>query len=280
MMYMTIKMVKTIMKAIMVLIYTIPLPSLAFTTVRMVPLSRQQTTSNQNRSCLMASTESTVEELMKNIYVFQDNSVEERSGESELIAVHGSDARQTLQERGWKEISMKFVSSLEELFPLPGDNDDEEDDDDTPVNEEMDLQLQKALMDFYETEEDRYETLKTLIENGASIKRTRSIHRAASDPRNGARNLNVLLQFGASLHSRDQYGSTPLHIAAVFSNADVIEILLDHGADLEAKDNDGLTPRMVFNKTVERYQDMEAEIGTSMPKDERQKLDRIQSMFS
>jgi hypothetical protein len=51
------------------------------------------------------------------------------------------------------------------------------------------------------------------------------------------------LRRGASVSARDEYGATPLHIAAQ-SAASQILILLEHGADVNARTKVGLTPLM------------------------------------
>lgn len=47
---------------------------------------------------------------------------------------------------------------------------------------------------------------------------------------------------GSDLDARDDYGSTPLIVAATFGKTDVAMALIDAGADLEASNNDGSTP--------------------------------------
>ena len=60
--------------------------------------------------------------------------------------------------------------------------------------------------------------------------------------------LNALLQHikrqgiaVPSINDRDHYGRTPLHHAGVALNADAMELLIQHGADAKAMDNHGLT---------------------------------------
>jgi ankyrin repeat protein len=43
------------------------------------------------------------------------------------------------------------------------------------------------------------------------------------------------------LNKPDEYGSTPLHIAATFNKPEVARLLIDAGADLEVKSGDGST---------------------------------------
>lgn len=47
---------------------------------------------------------------------------------------------------------------------------------------------------------------------------------------------------GTDLNKKDQYGSTPLGIAATFGKTDVAKALINGGADLHAINNDGSTP--------------------------------------
>eukprot|EP00980_Cylindrotheca_fusiformis_P001850 scaffold414_cov109-Cylindrotheca_fusiformis.AAC.13 len=212
----------------------------------------------------------------------------------ELCAVIGPEAQQAMEDGGWNQIEIPVVSSAKEAQRVLLDGDEQDGEKISPkyeeeskkiapnnqaANPELDTELAKAVVDYYKTEEERETALTSLVQGGASIQRTKSMMRAASDARYGARTLKILLGLGGSVHDRDAYGSTPLHVAAVFCNADAAEILLAEGADLEATDNDGLTPKMVLAKTVERNQNMEMEFGTTMPVDDRKRQDRIQSLF-
>jgi ankyrin repeat protein len=54
--------------------------------------------------------------------------------------------------------------------------------------------------------------------------------------------VNLLLEKGADVESRDKNGSTPLWIAAADGHVDVMNLLLKKGAAIDAKDNNGCTP--------------------------------------
>ena len=52
-----------------------------------------------------------------------------------------------------------------------------------------------------------------------------------------------ILDGGANIEARDEYGSTPLHWASLFSESPgIVGLLLDKGADIEARDKMGRTP--------------------------------------
>ena len=142
--------------------------------------------------------------------------------------------------------------------------------------QEMDMSLAQALTVLYKTQEERFEAIQTLIDGGACIKRTKSMMRAAADQYNGGKNLKVLLELGGSVEDRDAYGSTALHIACVFCNADAVELLLENGADAAAKDDDGLTPKDVFARTVQRNKEIAEEYGYGS-EDDRLREERIQA---
>lgn len=52
----------------------------------------------------------------------------------------------------------------------------------------------------------------------------------------------VLLERGADIDARDNYGDTPLHTAIASDRLDVLVILLENGADIEARDGFGHAP--------------------------------------
>ncbi|XP_022891704.1 ankyrin repeat domain-containing protein 50-like [Olea europaea var. sylvestris] len=54
--------------------------------------------------------------------------------------------------------------------------------------------------------------------------------------------LESLLEKGASVNFSDQYGLTPLHIAAIKGHKDAVMMLVEFGADLESQDAEGHTP--------------------------------------
>ena len=54
--------------------------------------------------------------------------------------------------------------------------------------------------------------------------------------------MQLLLDKGADIESKDNYGQTPLSWAAERGHEAVVQLLLDKGADIESKDDDGRTP--------------------------------------
>lgn len=69
---------------------------------------------------------------------------------------------------------------------------------------------------------------------------TRPLHSAAFN--NSSDAINLLLDKGAELEPRNQYGCTPLFWAVLNNSVDAVNLLLERGADIEAKDEDGDTP--------------------------------------
>lgn len=84
---------------------------------------------------------------------------------------------------------------------------------------------------------------------------------------NDCRSLETRLQSKpALLEARDEFGSTPLILAAMYSGEECVRMLLDRGADPNAKNNSDVTPLMnaVWNETnvrlvLERGADVNAE---------------------
>ena len=199
-----------------------------------------------------------------------------RSPEGEdgkICVAYGPGAKSALEERGYSQIeNVSFVSSADEVSALLDSSKEMSE----AERQEMDMSLAQALTVLYKTQEERFEAIQTLVDGGACIKRTKSMMRAAADQYNGGKNLKVLLELGGSVEDRDAYGSTALHIACVFCNADAVELLLENGADAAAKDDDGLTPKDVFARTMERNNEIAQEYGYGS-EDDRQREERIQA---
>jgi len=54
--------------------------------------------------------------------------------------------------------------------------------------------------------------------------------------------VQLLLEKGADIESKDTDGQTPLSWAAQDGCEAVVQLLLEKGADIESKDTDGQTP--------------------------------------
>jgi len=67
----------------------------------------------------------------------------------------------------------------------------------------------------------------------------------------------VLLEHGADPNAKDEWGVTPLHLAAYDGYRDLVKLLLDHGADPNAVDNFGSTP---LHAALERGRHADADI--------------------
>jgi ankyrin repeat protein len=52
----------------------------------------------------------------------------------------------------------------------------------------------------------------------------------------------LLLAHGADINAQEEWGMTPLHIAASWGHQNMVELLLESGADLNAGDKSGYTP--------------------------------------
>ncbi len=52
----------------------------------------------------------------------------------------------------------------------------------------------------------------------------------------------LLVQAGADVNAKGEFGMTPLHMACSWGHPDMVTFLYEHGADLSAKDDYGRTP--------------------------------------
>ena len=71
------------------------------------------------------------------------------------------------------------------------------------------------------------------------------------------------MEAGASVSPVDEWGRTPLHLAAERGDTDVTKVLVEAGASLSAVDNGGKTPHNVAQDNVKKLlQDWEHRLQT------------------
>lgn len=60
--------------------------------------------------------------------------------------------------------------------------------------------------------------------------------------------IEILISYGGSINVQDQYGYTPLHIAALKGYSQCVETLIYYGADVSAKSKSGVTALSIITK--------------------------------
>ncbi|KAF8489550.1 hypothetical protein F5888DRAFT_1892870 [Russula emetica] len=92
------------------------------------------------------------------------------------------------------------------------------------------------------------EMVQVLLDYGADVN---SKNRLRSTPlgyasrdghRNDARVARLLIAHGADPNTRNMIGSTPLHQASGYGRIEIVRLLIEHGANVEAKDDEGISP--------------------------------------
>ncbi len=78
----------------------------------------------------------------------------------------------------------------------------------------------------------------------------------AAGARNSAGVAAALIADGANVNFADDYGTTPLMVAADRSNVEVLELLMDAGADVHARSDDGSTALMKAAGALENQVEM------------------------
>jgi ankyrin repeat protein len=52
----------------------------------------------------------------------------------------------------------------------------------------------------------------------------------------------MLLDHGAMIDAQGQFGQTPLHVAVINGQTEIVRLLLERGADAHVRDENGKTP--------------------------------------
>ena len=68
------------------------------------------------------------------------------------------------------------------------------------------------------------------------------IHQAVLSPSTGLQMIGLLLNAGADINAKNKKGETPLFLAAMKDNPDLVAILIKHGARVDEPNDTGLTP--------------------------------------
>jgi hypothetical protein len=87
--------------------------------------------------------------------------------------------------------------------------------------------------------------------------------------------VEALIEAGAEIDIRDKRGATPLMLACLFGNLDVVKLLLVHHADLEARDKEGWRPinYASYGGRIDAAKVLVVEEGASIDiKDKRRKI--------
>lgn len=80
-----------------------------------------------------------------------------------------------------------------------------------------------------------FEVLEESDEFGDTI-----LHKAVEC--NSPAHVQLILDSGADINTRNKKGNTPVHLAARLDLEDIFELLLDYGADLSIRNNSQRTP--------------------------------------
>ena len=114
----------------------------------------------------------------------------------------------------------------------------------TNIQNDMRQQLMNALY------EDDFNTVKDLLSKGVKVNLPYN-HRKwtpfmwVCKEHNDPAIIKLFLEYGGNVNSKNDEGSTPLHIMARHrSSFECLALLIDAGANADAQDNDGWTPLM------------------------------------
>ncbi|NXF04265.1 ASB3 protein, partial [Smithornis capensis] len=102
---------------------------------------------------------------------------------------------------------------------------------------------------FLAVESKRTEVVKFLVQHGANVEGPHcwsgwnSLHQASFQ--GSTEIMKILLEKGASKNCRDDFGITPLFVAAQYGQLESLRLLVSHGADINSQAKDRATPLLL-----------------------------------
>ncbi len=81
------------------------------------------------------------------------------------------------------------------------------------------------------------------------LKQTTPLHNLASSSSKSAELLDFFINANVNLDAVDEKGRTPVHVAALFGNTDVLKALIKGGAKVDVKDHNGCSPLLLAAKS-------------------------------
>ncbi len=89
---------------------------------------------------------------------------------------------------------------------------------------------------------------------------------AQGAPGGGVPVAEVLIEAGATVNAKCEYGTTALHMAASWGHLDMVKSLIEHGADLMAQDDEGRTPRQMAESDMAKLKQNPAHAQACHPR--------------
>ncbi|KAJ3067171.1 hypothetical protein HDU99_003608 [Rhizoclosmatium hyalinum] len=124
---------------------------------------------------------------------------------------------------------------------------------DEPVDERPKLEgINLSLFELAGAEQS-FQVFESLVRNGASIDTTCSMHKAAA--LGLLKNVTLFIKLGGNVNHKDEFGNTPLHVAVLELNPNIISLLVKNGADVNIACKKGSKPADLLESTMQSTTD-------------------------
>jgi hypothetical protein len=125
----------------------------------------------------------------------------------------------------------------------------------------LDKELSELCQGYDFPSEDAKARIEDLVKQGASIDGARALHICSSIEMEDNFPIQLLIELGGKVNFQDEYGNTPLHVAASQMTHRNIASLLAAGADTTITNMVGETPVQSLKGQLRSYGDMSAVFG-------------------